>query len=150
MKLVLTERLTGALSLRAQHPTLAGPGNFGGWFEEKVFGPAELLAPPPPPPPKPVAPSGTTPEDGVPTVLGRAWVKLPLETRQELSSDTRLFRFALPSKQHRLGLPVGQHLFIKAKSPAGKIVMRAYTPVGEGPGYVDFVIKVCFANSTVT
>ena len=31
---------TGMPALRFQHPTLAGPGNFAGWFEEKVLGPA--------------------------------------------------------------------------------------------------------------
>jgi len=44
-----------------------------------------------------------------------------------------------------LGLPVGQHLFIRADVD-GKKVMRAYTPLGSGAGYVDFVIKVYFAN----
>jgi len=29
---------TGKPALQFQHPTLAGPGNFGGWFEEKVMG----------------------------------------------------------------------------------------------------------------
>jgi len=54
---------------------------------------------------------------------------------------------ALPSQQHVLGLPVGQHLFLKGKNgDTGKVVMRAYTPVGDGVGYVDFVIKVYFAN----
>ena len=27
---------TGKPAIKFQHPTLAGPGNFGGWFEEKV------------------------------------------------------------------------------------------------------------------
>ena len=74
------------------------------------------------------------------------FVTLPLERRTEISHDTRIFRFALPSQQHELGLPVGQHLFIKAKNAAGESVMRAYTPMGCGLGYVDFVIKVYFAN----
>jgi len=45
----------GKPALRFQHPTLAGPGNFGGWFEEKALGAADAAAaamPPPPPPPK--------------------------------------------------------------------------------------------------
>jgi len=135
---------SGKPALRFQHPTLAGPGNFGGWFEEMSLGVA--ASPLPPAPPKP-APPPPVPDDGVPVVLsGKSWAKLPLESRKELSDDTRLFRFALPTKEHRLGLPVGQHLFIKAKTGAGKVVMRAYTPVGDGPGYVDFVIKVYFAN----
>ena len=35
---------------------------------------------------------------------------VPLQEKKELSHDTRLFRFKLPSDNHRLGLPVGQHL----------------------------------------
>ena len=30
--------VSGKPALQFQHPTLAGPGNFGGWFEEKVMG----------------------------------------------------------------------------------------------------------------
>ena len=33
---------------------------------------------------------------------------LELKERQDLSHDTRLFRFALPSSEHCLGLPIGQ------------------------------------------
>jgi len=84
---------------------------------------------------------------GPPITLDRTkFVRLTLEKREEVSHDTRLFRFALPSKEHLLGLPVGQHLFLKLKNAAGERVMRAYTPLGTGAGYVDFVIKVYFAN----
>jgi NAD(P)H-flavin reductase/DMSO/TMAO reductase YedYZ molybdopterin-dependent catalytic subunit len=140
-----TDEKTGKLALRFQHPTLAGPGNFGGWFEEKSMGKAD--APPPPtegkkaevkveppaPPAKPVA------------LHPKKYVELPLEKRVELSHDTRLFRFSLPTKEMELGLPVGQHLFIRADID-GKKVMRAYTPLDSGKGYVDFVIKVYFAG----
>ena len=37
----------GVPALKFQHPTLAGPGNFGGWFEEKVLGQEKITAPPP-------------------------------------------------------------------------------------------------------
>ena len=74
------------------------------------------------------------------------FVPLTLEKRVDISHDTRYFRFALPSKAHVLGLPVGQHMFLKLKSSAGERVMRAYTPLDSGVGYVDFVIKVYFAN----
>lgn len=36
----------GVPALKFQHPTLAGPGNFGGWFEEKVLGNDKIAAPP--------------------------------------------------------------------------------------------------------
>ena len=35
--------------------------------------------------------------------------------RIELSHNTRLFRFALQSPRHKLGLPIGQHMFFYAK-----------------------------------
>jgi len=78
----------------------------------------------------------------------KKWVALPLIEREELSHDTRRFRFGLPSPQHRLGLPVGQHIFLKATID-GKMVMRAYTPISSDSqlGSVDFVIKVYFKNT---
>lgn len=43
--------------------------------------------------------------------------KIPFELVEkiELSHNTRLFRFALQSPRHRLGLPIGQHMFFYAK-----------------------------------
>lgn len=40
---------------------------------------------------------------------------LKLIKRVEVSHDTRIFRFGLPSQQHVLGLPVGQHVYMSAK-----------------------------------
>ena len=236
---------TGHPALQFQHPTLAGPGNFGGWFEEQSLGKEGEAAAAPPKPAAAAAPvasaaptgaaktftadevaqnTGTNGTDcwfivnnkvynGTPfledhpgggasiLIVGgqdcseefealhssKAWkllenyyigelatggadasapavdvhapapagppkaldptkyVPLKLQSRQDLSSDTRLFRFALPSPQHVLGLPVGQHMFLRADVD-GKKVLRAYTPLGSGEGYVDFVIKVYFAN----
>ena len=61
-----------------------------------------------------------------------------------MSHDVRRFRFALPSKKHTLGLPVGQHISLKFRNKEGKDVIRSYTPVSSNDdlGYVDFVIKV--------
>ena len=43
--------------------------------------------------------------------------KIPFQLveKVELSHNTRLFRFALQSPKHRLGLPIGQHMFFYAK-----------------------------------
>ena len=68
------------------------------------------------------------------------WVTFPLIEREDINHNTRRYRFGLPTAAHDLGLPVGQHIFIKG-TVDGKPVMRAYTPLGHGPGYVDFVIK---------
>ncbi|XP_061920670.1 NADH-cytochrome b5 reductase 3-like [Entelurus aequoreus] len=70
---------------------------------------------------------------------------LRLIDKQIVSHDTRKFRFALPSHDHVLGLPVGQHIYLSAKID-GKLVVRPYTPVSsdDDKGYVDLVIKVYF------
>jgi nitrate reductase (NAD(P)H) len=78
----------------------------------------------------------------------RSQVPVPLIEREELTHDTRRYRFGLPSTKHRLGLPCGKHAFMYARIN-GELVMRAYTPTSrdEELGYVDFVIKVYFAGS---
>ncbi|XP_057712133.1 NADH-cytochrome b5 reductase 3-like [Corythoichthys intestinalis] len=72
---------------------------------------------------------------------------LRLIDKQIVSHDTRKFRFALPSGEHVLGLPVGQHIYLSAKID-GKLVVRPYTPTSsdDDKGYVDLVIKVYFKN----
>ncbi|WKY13758.1 hypothetical protein Q1695_004528 [Nippostrongylus brasiliensis] len=70
---------------------------------------------------------------------------LPLAEKIIVSHDTRKFRFRLPSPNHILGLPVGQHVYLSAKID-GKLVVRPYTPVSSDDdlGYVDLMIKVYF------
>ncbi|XP_026326840.1 NADH-cytochrome b5 reductase 2-like [Hyposmocoma kahamanoa] len=72
---------------------------------------------------------------------------LPLTEREEISHDTRRFRFGLPSDKHVLGLPIGQHIHLSAKID-DDLVIRAYTPVSsdDEKGYVDLVVKVYFKN----
>lgn len=48
----------------------------------------------------------------------RKKIPFKLVERVTLSRNSRLFRFALQSPQHRLGLPVGQHMFFSAKARA--------------------------------
>uniref|UniRef100_A0A8C5PFB5 NADH-cytochrome b5 reductase n=1 Tax=Leptobrachium leishanense TaxID=445787 RepID=A0A8C5PFB5_9ANUR len=72
---------------------------------------------------------------------------LPLIDKQEISHDTKRFRFALPSSEHVLGLPIGQHVYLSAKVN-GSLVVRAYTPVSsdEVKGHVDLVVKIYYKN----
>jgi len=72
---------------------------------------------------------------------------LPLIEKQILSHDTRLYRFGLPSSEHVLGLPIGQHVHLSA-NVNGEVVIRAYTPVSsdDDRGHVDLVVKVYFKN----
>lgn len=82
-----------------------------------------------------------------PITLKDPSIKYPLRLvdKEIISHDTRKFRFALPSPQHVLGLPVGQHVYLTTKVD-GNLVIRPYTPVSrdEDKGYVDLVVKVYF------
>lgn len=86
----------------------------------------------------------------LPVTLRDPTVKYSLQLidKQEISHDTKKFRFGLPSAAHILGLPVGQHVYLSAKVN-GSLVVRAYTPVSsdEDQGYVDLVVKVYHKNS---
>ncbi|CAD6197654.1 unnamed protein product [Caenorhabditis auriculariae] len=73
---------------------------------------------------------------------------LPLSEKFTVSHDTRKFRFKLPSPDHVLGLPTGQHVYLSAKVD-GKLVVRPYTPVSsdEDKGFVELMIKVYFRDT---
>lgn len=85
-----------------------------------------------------------------PLTLQDPTIKYPLRLidKEEISHDTKRFRFGLPSPTHILGLPIGQHVYLSAKVN-GSLTVRAYTPVSsdEHQGYVDLVVKVYFKNT---
>ncbi|XP_008309557.1 NADH-cytochrome b5 reductase 2 [Cynoglossus semilaevis] len=93
--------------------------------------------------------SGGKKKKKLPVTLQDPTVKysLPLIEKQEISPDTKRFRFSLPSGAHVLGLPVGQHVYLSAKVN-NSLVVRAYTPVSsdEDQGHVDLVVKVYYKN----
>jgi len=74
----------------------------------------------------------------------REYRSFELTNKENVSHNTIRFTFALPSAQHRLGLPVGKHISIKAKDSEEKEFMRNYTPVtgDEVQGHFKLVIKV--------
>ncbi|BAT78581.1 hypothetical protein LR48_Vigan04g183300 [Vigna angularis] len=73
--------------------------------------------------------------------------KIPckLLSRTSISNDVRLLRFALPSEDQLMGLPVGKHVFLCATVDE-KLCMRAYTPTSsvDEVGIFDLVVKVYF------
>ncbi|XP_028843610.1 NADH-cytochrome b5 reductase 2 [Denticeps clupeoides] len=89
-------------------------------------------------------------QNSAPKTLQDSSVKysLALIEKQDITHDTKRFRFGLPSPLHILGLPVGQHVYLSAKVN-GNLVIRAYTPVSsdEDKGHVDLVVKVYFKNT---
>lgn len=83
----------------------------------------------------------------------KIWKKVHLVRKDKISHDSRIFRFALPHEEQLLGLPVGQHVYLRVKSvnASGKveIVQRAYTPYSCSTqrGFIDLLIKVYFPSS---
>ncbi|XP_016069450.1 PREDICTED: NADH-cytochrome b5 reductase 2 [Miniopterus natalensis] len=72
---------------------------------------------------------------------------LPLIEKEQISHNTRRFRFGLPSPEHVLGLPVGNYVHLLANID-DDLVVRAYTPVSsdDDQGFVDLIIKIYFKN----
>uniref|UniRef100_A0A673Y4R9 Cytochrome b5 reductase 2 n=1 Tax=Salmo trutta TaxID=8032 RepID=A0A673Y4R9_SALTR len=66
---------------------------------------------------------------------------LQLCSAQDVSHDTKRFRFGLPSSTHILGLPVSTDTYLSGS-------MGACTPVSrdEDQGFVDLVVKVYYKN----
>lgn len=75
------------------------------------------------------------------------FISLVLSKRTSITHDTFIFRFALPSEHHKLGLPIGQNIQVKA-TINGEDVIRAYTPVSSDDdlGFMNLLIKVYFKN----
>ena len=104
----------------------------------------------------PDTPPTTPPESVSGDVTPRAifleakkWNNVTLVEKKLLSKDSRILRFRLEHPEQQLGLPCGQHLFLKSKSRrTNDTVMRAYTPVSEqtAKGFLDVLIKVYFAT----
>jgi len=76
------------------------------------------------------------------------WQPYKLIAVEDMSHDVKKFRFGLQSSNHKLGLPIGQHITFKYTDAEGKEVQRSYTPSSsdDETGYVEFVIKVYFKN----
>lgn len=76
------------------------------------------------------------------------WQPFTLTEVETISHDVKKFRFSLPSKEHVLGLPIGQHISFKYVDENDREVIRSYTPASsdEDIGYVDFVVKIYFKN----
>ena len=71
-------------------------------------------------------------------------VTLRLTHKEALSPDAVRLRFALPSPELPLGLPVGNHIVLSYTDASGNLVSRPYTPVSDDTvrGTVDLVVKV--------
>jgi cytochrome-b5 reductase len=104
--------------------------------------------------------SSSSSSSSAPLFLNRLRQKVPLVEQIQLSPDTYLFRFGLPTASTVLGLPVGKHFKVYAPNKVGKVegewngredseagkseVVRSYTPTSSDDdlGHFDLVIKV--------
>ncbi|KAL8159690.1 hypothetical protein V2J09_001227 [Rumex salicifolius] len=64
--------------------------------------------------------------------------------KTQLNHNTARFRFALPTPNSILGLPVGQHVRCRGKDKEGKEIARPYTPItlDSDRGYFELVVKM--------
>jgi NAD(P)H-flavin reductase/rubredoxin len=103
--------------------------------------------------PKSSRPTKAYPEGTLVALPGQGQtVELKLVSKADVSADTRVFRFALPSEKHVLGLPVGQHVAMSLKGADGVVVSRPYTPISsdDEAGYVEFCVKVYDGGAMTT
>lgn len=77
----------------------------------------------------------------------KTWTKAILSSKQEISSDTRIFNFTLEHESQTIGLPIGQHLMMRLRDPVTRdAIIRSYTPISEGTdkGILRVLVKVYF------
>ncbi|PMD47365.1 hypothetical protein L207DRAFT_478405 [Hyaloscypha variabilis F] len=77
----------------------------------------------------------------------KTWTKAILSSKQEISSDTRIFNFTLEHENQTIGLPIGQHLMMRLRDPVTReAIIRSYTPISEGTdkGLLRVLVKVYF------
>lgn len=80
---------------------------------------------------------------------GDIWKEVTLIDKKQISHDSHIFTFGLPSPSEPLGLPIGGHIIFRAKiatskSPSGEIITRKYTPTSpyNEKGKIELPIKI--------
>jgi nitrate reductase (NAD(P)H) len=92
-----------------------------------------------------IEPESPADDEVSPTFLHKTkWKPVNLVNITPISPDTSIFRFALQAAEQPLGLPVGQHVFVRLRrKDTGEMIQRAYTPVSRERevGHIDLLIK---------
>lgn len=80
----------------------------------------------------------------------KEYQELPLSVKEKLSPNVYRFVFTLPRSKEVIGLPIGQHVAIKATID-GQSVSRSYTPTSNNldAGVLELVIK-CYPDGLLT
>ncbi|CAK3810871.1 Nitrate reductase [NADPH] [Lecanosticta acicola] len=75
----------------------------------------------------------------------KAWKKVILHARRQVSWDTVVFTFKLEHDAQVPGLPTGKHLMVRLRDPVTReAIIRSYTPISmeSKSGYLDILIKI--------
>lgn len=73
------------------------------------------------------------------------WKDVKLTRIVKINHDTYQYRLDLPREDQPLGLPLGQHVFVRLRrKDSGELVQRAYTPVSQpgAIGSIELLIKL--------
>lgn len=92
-----------------------------------------------------VSPEASAPRDVF--LQTKAWTKAKLSSKIAISTDTRIFNFALEHEDQTVGLPIGKHLMMRLRDPiTQEAIIRSYTPISEGnaKGTLQVLVKVYF------
>ncbi|KAJ2709562.1 NADH-cytochrome b5 reductase [Coemansia spiralis] len=78
----------------------------------------------------------------MPVLHSSEYRKFRLVQKEPVSGNTARYRFALPSAEAVLGLPIGRHIQLMVEAD-GKEVARSYTPTSTDSdrGYFELVVK---------
>ena len=81
----------------------------------------------------------------------KKWKEVVLVDIKDVSANVKIFRFSFPDQEQKLGLPFGQHVYVRLRrkipgNAQGQLVQRAYTPLLErrAKGFIDLLIKYVF------
>ena len=91
-------------------------------------------------------------EPGAVFLHPKKWKSSALVSVKDVSKDSKIFRFALEGDDQALGLPTGQHVYVRLKRKVdrsgrkvseGELVQRAYTPLSRqhDKGFIDMLVK---------
>ncbi|KAG2006713.1 acyl-CoA dehydrogenase [Coprinopsis cinerea AmutBmut pab1-1] len=97
------------------------------------------------------------PEASDPTIFlhPKQWKAVRLVSTTTVSRDSKIFRFQLDTRDQTLGLPTGQHVYVRLKRKVerdgkkvadGELVQRAYTPLSRDvdKGFIDMLVKIYY------
>jgi nitrate reductase (NAD(P)H) len=95
------------------------------------------------------APVEVDDDPAAPFLNPKKWKQAVLQDIKTVNHDSAIFRFSLQGADQPLGLPTGQHVFVRLKrKDTGEMIQRAYTPVSreDAAGHIDFLIKMYLPN----